>query len=72
VQGEDRWALVVAAADGSGPRRVAVATDNSVLLWSPDSSWVLWTSFFERLLIAPADGRGRPSLVTSGETPDWG
>jgi hypothetical protein len=71
VQGEDRWAVVVAARDGSRPRRLAVASENSVLLWSPDSTRVLWSTFFHRLVDAPADGRGRPVLVTVGETPDW-
>jgi Tol biopolymer transport system component len=70
-QGVDGWAVVVAAADGSRPRRLGVASDNSVLLWSPDSSRVLWSAFFERLVVAPANGRGHPSLVTTGETPDW-
>jgi len=72
VEGGGRWAVVVADRDGSRPRRLAIATDNSVLLWSPDSSRVLWSTFFNRLMLARADGRGRPTLLTTGETPDWG
>jgi TolB protein len=71
-RGEERFAVVVADADGRRARRLALATDNSVLLWSPDSSHVLWSTFFERLTIARADGSGRPVLVTTGESPDWG
>lgn len=71
VRGEDRWAVVVAAPDGSRPRRLALASEDTVLVWSPDSSQVLWSTFFERLMRAPASGRGRPSLVMVGETPDW-
>jgi hypothetical protein len=72
VRGEERFAVVVADRDGSQARRLAVTTDNTVLLWSPDSSRVLWSTFYLRLTIARADGRGRPSLVTTGESPDWG
>jgi TolB protein len=72
VDGGESWAVVVAARDGSRPRRLAVATDNSVLLWSPDSSRVLWSTFFNRLMVARADGRDRPTLLTTGETPNWG
>jgi Tol biopolymer transport system component len=71
-EGEPRWAVVVADADGRHPRRLAVATENTDLVWSPDSSRVLWSTFFHRLIIARADGRGRPTLVTTGESPDWG
>jgi Tol biopolymer transport system component len=71
VQGEDRWSVVTAARDGSRTRRLGVASDNSVLLWSPDSARVLWSAFFQRLIVAHANARGRPSLVTVGETPDW-
>jgi Tol biopolymer transport system component len=72
LEGEARWAVVVAVRDGSRPRRLAVTTEESVLLWSPDSSRVLWSMFFHRLTTARAEGRGRPFLVTTGETPDWG
>jgi Tol biopolymer transport system component len=72
VEGGESWAVVVADPDGARPRRLAVASDNSVLLWSPDSSRVLWSTFFNRLMVAPADSRGRPTLLTTGETPDWG
>jgi Tol biopolymer transport system component len=71
VHGDDRWAVVIAARDGSRPRRLGVASEDSVLLWSPDSSRVLWSTFFERLIVAAATGRGHPSLVTTGEAPDW-
>ena len=71
-EGEPRWAVVAADADGGRPRRLAVATENAVLVWSPDSSRLLWSTFFNRLTIARADGTGRPTLVTTGETPDWG
>jgi Tol biopolymer transport system component len=71
-RGDERFAVVVADSDGRRARRLAVATDNSVLLWSSDSSHVLWSTFFERLTIARADGSGCPVLVTTGETPDWG
>jgi Tol biopolymer transport system component len=72
VRGEERFAVVVADRDGSQARRLAVTTDDTVLLWSPDSSRVLWSTFYLRLTTARADGRGRPSLVTTGESPDWG
>lgn len=72
VEGGERWAVVVAARDGSRPRRLAIATDNSVLLWSPDSSRLLWMTSFNRLMVARVDGHGRPRLLTTGETPDWG
>jgi Tol biopolymer transport system component len=71
-RGDGRFAVVVADANGRHARRLAVATDDSVLLWSTDSSHVLWSTFFERLTIARADGSRRPALVTTGETPDWG
>jgi Tol biopolymer transport system component len=70
--GESRWAVVVADGDGSRPRRLAVTDDNSVLLWSPDSSRVLWSRSFNWLMVARADGGGHPRTLTTGEAPDWG
>lgn len=71
-EGEPRWSVVVAAADGRRARPLAVTTESTVLLWSPDSSRLLWSTFFLRLMTARADGSGRPQLVTTGEVPDWG
>jgi Tol biopolymer transport system component len=70
--GDERWAVVAAEPDGGRPRRLAVAGDPEVLLWSPDSTHVLWRGYAFRLTIARADGRGRPALVTTGEAPTWG
>jgi Tol biopolymer transport system component len=70
--GAERWAVVVAARDGSRPRGLAVTTDDSALVWSPDSSRVLWSAFYNRLMVVRADGRGPARLLTTGETPDWG
>lgn len=72
VKGLSRYALIVAEADGSRARRLAVIPDNRVLVWSPDSSHLLWSAPWEHLTIAPADGSGRPTVVTEGEEADWG
>jgi Tol biopolymer transport system component len=69
--GEERWAVVVADADGGRPRRLGLTSTWEWLDWSPDSKGVVWTDF-ESIFVAQADGRGRPRLVAKGETPDWG
>jgi Tol biopolymer transport system component len=63
--------VFVANADGSGARRLGTATYDTRPVWSPDSSKLIWTDFEARLMIASADGRGRPHELTKGESPDW-
>jgi TolB protein len=69
--GQERWAVVVADADGGRPRRLGVTHTWDWLDWSPDSKGVAWVDFFN-VFVAYADGRTRPRLVAKGETPDWG
>jgi TolB protein len=69
--GEEKWAVVVADADGGRPRRLGVTHTWDCLDWSPDSKGVLWINFFT-VVVANADGSGRPRLLAKGETPDWG
>jgi TolB protein len=68
---ELKMGVFVANADGSDARRLGTETDDSRPAWSPDSSKVIWTDFEPRLVIASADGRGRPRELTKGEHPDW-
>lgn len=69
--GDERYAVVVADADGSRLRRLGLSSTWDWLDWSPDSRGVLWTSF-DRIFVAPADGRGRSRLIARGDAPDWG
>jgi Tol biopolymer transport system component len=69
--GNERYAVVVAAADGSQRRRLGVTSTWDSLDWSPDSTGVLWVNF-DDIFVARADGRSGPRLVAKGETPDWG
>ena len=69
--GEERWAVVVAGADGSRPRRLGVTGTWDWLDWAPDSEGVLWTDY-DAVFVARADGRERPRLLGKGDTPDWG
>jgi TolB protein len=69
--GQERWAVVVADADGRRPRRLGVTHTWEWLDWSPDSKGVLWINFFT-IVVAHADGSGRPRPVAKGEAPDWG
>jgi Tol biopolymer transport system component len=63
--------VFVENADGSGARRLGTTKDDTRPVWSPNSSKLIWTDFEPRLMIASADGRGRPSELTKGESPDW-
>jgi TolB protein len=70
--GQEQWAVVVADADGGRPRRVGVTHTWDWLDWSPDSTGVLWVSFFD-VFAGRADGSGKPRLVAKdADTPDWG
>jgi Tol biopolymer transport system component len=69
--GEEKWAVVVADADGGRPRRLGVTHTWDWLDWSPDSKGVLWINFFT-IVVANADSSGRPRLLANGEMPDWG
>jgi TolB protein len=70
--GEEKWAVVVADADGRRPRRLGVTHTWDWLDWSPDSKGVLWVNFFA-VFAGRADGSGKPWLVAKdGDTPDWG
>ena len=69
--GEERWAVVVADADGRRPRRLGITHTWDWLDWSPDSKGVAWVDSFN-VFVAYTDGRTRPRLVAKGETPDWG
>ena len=69
--GEERWAVVVADADGHRPRRLGITHTWDWLDWAPDSNGVAWVDSFN-VFVAYADGRTRPRLVAKGETPDWG
>ena len=70
--GEERWAVVVADADGRRPRRLGVTHTWDWLDWSPDSKGVLWVNFFD-VYAGRADGSGKPRLVAKDvDAPDWG
>jgi TolB protein len=66
------YAVIAADAEGRHARRLGTTTDKSVLVWSPDSSRLLWSAFSGQLTTARADGRGLHTAVAQGETPDWG
>ncbi len=69
--GDERWAVVVADADGRKPRRVGVTSTWDWLDWAPDSKAILWTDY-DKIFVARADGRASPRLIAMGEAPDWG
>jgi hypothetical protein len=71
VRGQERFAVVVADRDGRRARRLAVATENSVLLWSPDSARVLWSTFYLRLTTARRRSRA-PIVGDDGREPRLG
>jgi Tol biopolymer transport system component len=66
------WGVVVASADGSHAIRVGTSSDYQALVWSPDSSRVLYRGPGTTLEIAAADGHGRPTRIRGGDDPDWG
>ena len=67
----NRWGVWVTRADGRNRRRLGATTDDGRLVWSPDSTRVLWQTLLQRLYVARADGRARPTFLTRGSDPDW-
>jgi Tol biopolymer transport system component len=71
TRGLNLWHVRVVGADGGRCRRVGTATEEWTLTWSPDGTRLLWENFEERLVVARADGRGRPRFLTRGSIADW-
>ncbi len=70
----DVW--VVDAKPGSTPKKISThnGQDSGRVAWSPDSKWVAWLQGLEpklgaynmnRLVIAPADGSAKPTMLTA-------
>jgi Tol biopolymer transport system component len=65
------WSVIVARADGTAPIRVGAAGDE-VLLWSPDSTHLLFAGSIDQFFIVRADGKGTRVRIPGGDDPDWG
>jgi TolB protein len=66
------WDVIVLDADGSHARRLGTASDYQTLVWSPDSSSVLFPGPRNSFEIVDTDGRSKPLLIHGGDDPDWG
>jgi Tol biopolymer transport system component len=66
-----RWAVWAVRADGRRRLRIGTATSDRGLVWSPDSTRLLWENDFQRLIVARADRRDSARFLTSGSDPDW-
>jgi WD40-like Beta Propeller Repeat len=65
------WRVRVVPTDGGRCRDVGAATEEFTLRWSPDGARLLWENFGPRLVVARADGRGRPRVLARGSFGDW-
>jgi Tol biopolymer transport system component len=65
------WHVRVVRANGRCSGRVGTATSEWTLQWSSDGTQLLWENDGERLVVARADGRGRPRVLTRGALADW-
>ena len=69
--GLNRWRVTVVRWDGTEQVVVGAATAEWTLVWSPDATRLLWENEGGRLLVAAADGSGRPRQLTRGSLADW-
>lgn len=67
----NRWGVWVTRPGAGRGKRIATATENWGVVWSPDSARLAWVNAFERIVVARADGRGGPRLVARGQEIDW-
>jgi len=67
----NRWGVWVTRPGAGRGKRIATATENWGLVWSPDSTRLAWVNAFERIVVMRADGRGRLRFVTTGQEIDW-
>jgi Tol biopolymer transport system component len=58
-------------ADGSARRRVAVSADYQVLVWSPDSTRLLFVGPRDSFEVVHTEGRPHPARIRGGDDPDW-
>lgn len=76
LRAPNQYAVVVARVALRNEHRIAVVGGQARIVWSPDSRWLTWSDYYERLgqdqvFVARADGSGSPKPVTTGVDPDW-
>jgi Tol biopolymer transport system component len=72
VRENNAWGVWVVRPELGRRWRVGTATEDRPLVWSPDSTRLLWEHFLGRLVVAPADRAGGAKVLTGGSDPDWG
>jgi Tol biopolymer transport system component len=68
----DNEYIAVSRADGSQRVRLGAATVDGQLVWSPDSTRLVFSDpIADEVIVLEADGHGGPIRLTHGDDPDW-